>query len=223
MDLKNFRNNDKQMQEAAGVSFLRLNGCVKCHKFVYLPQDRRTHCPQVLEGGVVCGGPRFDDEGHSLEVFFNCLFCCYLLLLTFWHYTQQRVLYFPLKPRLEKLLQIPSYCDMLQHEYRRPRNSEYLTDVYDGDEWKKFMGAPSLPCKRMGCCYCIDSFPANKEGSVSVKPGGIMNLSLPPTQRAKPENMLVLIVIPTGVKDFAQRKYYDWMASFELNSLFHEG
>ena len=67
MDLKNFRSNDKQMQEAAGVSFLRLNGCVKCHNFVYLPQDRRTHCP-LVEGDIVCGGPRFDDEGHALEV-----------------------------------------------------------------------------------------------------------------------------------------------------------
>ena len=61
VDLKNFRINDKAMQEAAGVSFLRLNGCVTCHKFVYLPQDRRTHCPR-------CGGQRFDDEGHALEV-----------------------------------------------------------------------------------------------------------------------------------------------------------
>ena len=68
VDLKTFRNNDKQMQEAAGVTFLRLNGCAKCHKFVYLPEDRHTHCPQVIEGGLVCGGPRFDDEGHALEV-----------------------------------------------------------------------------------------------------------------------------------------------------------
>ena len=112
---------------------------------------------------------------------------------------------------------------MLEHEYRRPRNDAYLSDIYDGDAWKKFMGPPSCPEKRIGLVFCIDGFPANKEGSVSVKPGGFMNVSLPPTQRAKAENMLIMIVIPTGVKDVAQRKYYDWMAKFELNSLYHEG
>ena len=71
VNLVNFRSNDNKMQKAAGVSFLRLNGCVRCHKFVYLPQDQRTHCPQVLEGGVVCGHPRFDGEGHAFEVLFN--------------------------------------------------------------------------------------------------------------------------------------------------------
>ena len=112
---------------------------------------------------------------------------------------------------------------MLQHEYLRPRNSEYLTDVYDGDAWKETMGPPSNPCKRIGLCYCIDSFPANREGSVSVKPGGCMNLSLPPAVRGKPENMLINIILPTGVKDSGQRKYYDFMTTFELNELYDEG
>lgn len=112
---------------------------------------------------------------------------------------------------------------MLDHEYHRPHNEGYISDVYDGDAWKEFMGPPSSPATRMGWCYCIDSFPANAEGSESVKPGGFMNLSLPPAQRGKPENMMMVIIIPTGVKDYAQRKYYDWMAQYELNELFHEG
>jgi len=238
VDLKNFRKNDKKMQEAAGVKFLRLNGCIGCHNFVYLPDDARTHCPQVLESGTVCGKPRFNAAGKAHEVLYfvvkllieRCLHELFILLsvyiylhaCSFCHCTQ-RVLYFPIKPRLDKLLQIPKYFQMCQHEYVRPRNPELITDVYDGDAWKELMGPPTSPVKRIGLCYCIDSFPANKEGSISVKPGGLMNVSLPPAQRAKPENMLIIIVIPTDIKDFAQRKYYEFMATYELNELFHEG
>ena len=142
---------------------------------------------------------------------------CYFLFIL------QRVLYLPIRPRLDKLLQLPHYVEMLQHEFSRPRNAEYLTDIYDGDAWKEFMGPPTFPTKRIGLVYCIDSFPANKEGSFSVKPGGYMVGSLPPAQRGKPENMLMTIIIPTGVKDDAQRKYYDFMAQYELNELFREG
>ena len=52
---KNFKNYDAKMQEAAGVTFLRLNGCVDCNKFVYLPDDPRTQCLHVKEDGTVCG------------------------------------------------------------------------------------------------------------------------------------------------------------------------
>ena len=55
------------MQEAAGVSFLRLNGCPKCNNYVYLPDDKRAHCPQVKDG-TPCGAARFDEDGKPLEV-----------------------------------------------------------------------------------------------------------------------------------------------------------
>ena len=67
---QNFRKYDKQMQSAAGIKFLRLNGCTGCKKYVYLPSDRRRVCPRVKEDGNICGSPRFDDQGKALEV------CC---------------------------------------------------------------------------------------------------------------------------------------------------
>lgn len=66
---------DKKLQEEAGTSFLRLNGCPSCHKHVYMPTDRATHCPTIKSDGTVCGHPRYDDAGKPFEVFvfFSCL------------------------------------------------------------------------------------------------------------------------------------------------------
>ena len=139
------------------------------------------------------------------------------------HLFSQRVLYFPLKPRLRKLLSIEKYKRMCQHEFFRPRNDEFLCDVYDGSAWKEFMGPIRYPNDRIGLQWCIDSFPINSEGSKSMKPGCWMNMSLPPTERAKPANMLISIIIPCSVKDVEQRKYYNFMADYELRDLFYEG
>ena len=98
-----------------------------------------------------------------------------------------------------------------------------MTDIYDGKAWEEFMGPPSYPNDRIGLVYCIDAFPVNAEGSKSMKPGGYMNASLPPTERYKAQNMLMQIVFPTALKDVQQKKYYDFMAEYELNELFHEG
>ena len=133
------------------------------------------------------------------------------------------MLYFPLKQRLKKLLSNEKYLQMCQHEYFRPRNENLMTDVYDSPAWQNFMGPISHPNTRIGLVYCIDAFPVNAEGSKSMKPGGFMNVSLPPAERSKAENMLVCVVIPTAVKEKSQKKYYDFMAKFELNELFHQG
>ena len=98
-----------------------------------------------------------------------------------------------------------------------------MTDIYDSPAWQDFMGPISYPNTRIGLIYCIDAFPVNAEGSKSMKPGGYMNLSLPPAERGKAENMLIQIVIPTTVKEINQKKYYDFMAKFELNELFYQG
>ena len=132
-------------------------------------------------------------------------------------------MYFPLVPRLRKLLGVRTYWDMCQHEFLRPRNEEYITDIYDAPGWKEFMGPPTYPNRRLGFVYCIDSFPVNNEGSKSTAPGGFMNASLPPTERGKVENMLISIVFPTSVKGEHQRKYYNFMASYELNGLYTQG
>lgn len=189
------------MQKAAGIRFLRLNGCTGCHKFVYLPDDRRTHCPCVKADGNVCGSPRFDAQGKALE----------------------RVLYLPLKERLRKLLRNDKYRKMCQHEFVRPHNDDLMCDVYDAPAWQELMGQITYPNPRIGFQYCIDAFPASAEGNKSMKPGGFMNLSLPPTERGKPANMLMVIVMPTSIKDLGQKKYYDFMADYELRDLFNEG
>ena len=68
--LKKLRACDKDRQYRAGIEILSLNGCTKCHQFVYLPKDKRRHCPFVDESsGNVCGGPRFDAKGRPNEVF----------------------------------------------------------------------------------------------------------------------------------------------------------
>lgn len=85
------------------------------------------------------------------------------------------------------------------------------------------MGPVTYPNQRLGFQYCIDAMPSNAEGSHSVKPGGVSNFSLPPTERFKKENMLLMIVIPTSIKDPSVKKYYDFMATYELNDLFVTG
>lgn len=98
-----------------------------------------------------------------------------------------------------------------------------MTDIYDAPAWQEFMGPITYPNTRIGLQYCIDGFPVNGERTKSMKIGGFMNLSLPPTARGKPENMSIAIVIPTAIKDVGQKKYYDWMATYELNDLFYKG
>ena len=112
---------------------------------------------------------------------------------------------------------------MCQHEHLRPRNENLMTDIYDAPAWQNFMGPSTFPSTRIGLIYCIDAFPVNAEGSKSMKPGGYMNASLPPTERSKPQNMLIQILIPTALKENSQKKYYDFMSKFELKKLYHEG
>lgn len=69
---QNFRAQDKKMQQAAGVKFLRLNGCVGCHKFVYLPSDPRRQCPYINKNGSVCGCDRLNVDNKPREVFAVC-------------------------------------------------------------------------------------------------------------------------------------------------------
>ena len=67
-DTTNFRKCDKKMHDMAGTTVLRLNGCPKCNKHVYLPTDKESSCPHVNEDGQVCGHSRYDADGKPLEV-----------------------------------------------------------------------------------------------------------------------------------------------------------
>ena len=77
---KNLAAVDKKMQQAAGCSFLRLNGCPTCGKHVYTQGDESTTCPRVNEDNEVCGQARYDEQGKPFEVlvvliyFVKCLF-----------------------------------------------------------------------------------------------------------------------------------------------------
>ena len=114
---------------------------------------------------------------------------------------------------------------MLDHEYNRPRprDPNIMYDVYDGPEWQKLMGTPTQPNDRIGLQGCSDGFQAFNCGSVSFSPIEFAILSLPPALRFRPEFMLLLALLPTGVKGSSQKKYYDFAASYELNTLFHTG
>lgn len=119
---------------------------------------------------------------------------------------------------------MPKYREMLNHEFRRPRNDEWLCDVYDGSAWKELFGPPVFPNDRIGLLFCIDGIPAfNKENGKSLKPGFLMNLSLPPSERIKPKYIHMWFVMPTDIKGISQKKYYDFLAAWELNDLHFNG
>lgn len=120
-------------------------------------------------------------------------------------------------------MRIRKFMQLLQHEYRRPRRRNMMTDVFDSPAWKSFMGEPSFPCERIGMQYCTDGFPLFNCGSLSLKPAVFMILSLPPALRTKPEFMSLFMLLPSNVKCFSQKKYYDFAAEYELNDLFHTG
>ena len=120
-----------------------------------------------------------------------------------------------MKSRLEKLLKIPAFVAMIQHEFERPLNKEYMTDVYDCPAWQTFMGPATFPNKRMGLLFCVDAIPAFAAGTLSLKPAEFINLSLPPALRTLSENIMLLMLLPNNLeKGSAQKKYYNWAADF---------
>lgn len=161
----NFRNTDKKMRKVAGTSVLRLHGCVGCHKHVFLPQDKNIVCP-------LCGHARYDVEKKPFEVTSVniCevkshlrphlpLFILWFLILKLFYTAQQRVFYFPLKPKLEALLRTDHYRQLCEHEFLRPcgdKDGNLMSDIYDTPSWKEFMGASVTPNRRIGTCWLVD-------------------------------------------------------------------
>ena len=65
----------------------------------------------------------------------------------------QTVFYFPLRKRLQQLLSLPSYRACCEHEFERQRTKKdenIISDVYDSEAWKSFMGPPVQPNNRLG-------------------------------------------------------------------------
>merc|ERR1711937_1007720 len=191
---------DKKMAQAAGCSFLRLNGCPECRHHVHGQGDERTHCPHVNEKHEVCGKPRYDERGVPFE----------------------EVFYFPLIPRLRALLRTKQFRKLIQHEIERPCNPSILSHIYDSPAWKKFAGqAGSERIDRILLQFCIDGIPAFAAGTLSLKPAEFINLNLPPALRCKSENIMLFMLIPATLKHC--KKYYDFAATYELNELYEQG
>ena len=170
---------------------------------VYVPSDKRTHCPSIKSNGQVCGHPRCDENGAPFE----------------------EVFYFPIIPRLKALLSTPAYRKMIQHEAERPRNRNLMSDVYDTPAWREFAGCRHgwiEPIDRIIFQFCIDAIPAFAAGTKSLKPAEFINLSLPPALRGKAENILLLMLLPATLKE-GQKKYFDFTSKYELNKLCTEG
>jgi len=135
----------------------------------------------------------------------------------------QAILFFPFKKRFQKLLQVPKYREKLNHEFFRPRNDDYLCDVFDSKAWKDLFGDPVFPNNRIGLVFCVDAIPAFAEKGMSIKPGLLMVASLPPSERGKPENIHMWFIMPTSIKGISQKKYFDFLARWELNDLHFNG
>jgi len=113
---------------------------------------------------------------------------------------------------------------MLQHEFERPSNAGYVTDVFDTPAWQNFMGPVTFPIGRIGLQFCVDAIPAFAAGTLSLKPAEFIILSLPPGQRTKSENIMLFMLLPNNLpKGQPQKKYYDWAAAHELNDIAHNG
>lgn len=186
-----FAKMDAKMSASSGAESLALHGCVGCHMHVFHPNDPDGRCP-------LCNHPRFSG-GKPNEV-------CW---------------YFPLRVRLEKLLQLPQFRKFLQHEFVRPKNPDYMSDVYDAPYWLKMAGNNRPPTILLQ--YCIDGIPAFTYGGLSIKPAEFMILNLPPILRTNTRNILLHMLIPNQLKGQEAKKYYDWAAAFEMNSLHRIG
>ena len=70
----NFRDADNKLHKLSGAQVLRLDGCPKCNKHVYMPDDKVTSCPQ-------CGHDRYNETGKPWEVWFDACVLDYLGLI----------------------------------------------------------------------------------------------------------------------------------------------
>ena len=192
---RGFRHVDKVLRAVSGAVSIRLDGCVGCHSYVFDPQNKKLQCP-------ICDHRRFSDTGTPNE---TCT-------------------YFPIKPKLRRLLKLPEFRKHLMYESTRQRNNNIYSDVFDSPRWRRVMG----PCDdekltRIGLQLCVDGFTAFSYGGMSVKPLEFIVLSLPPKLRVRVQNMLLCMLVPAHLKGDQSRKYYDWAADFEMKDLHLRG
>ena len=56
-----------------------------------------------------------------------------------------------------------------------------------------------------------------------MKPHAFANFSLPPAIRWQPKYMLTTMVLPESIKNHTQKKYFDFMAKYDLQKLWTQG
>jgi hypothetical protein len=98
-----------------------------------------------------------------------------------------------------------------------------MTDIYDGTEWKKYMGPCIYPNNRIGLIGCGDGIPAFDNGQHSLKPWMFKNFSLPPGVRSQLKYYLLWMLLDACIKPKGQRKYFEWSTKYELDELHHKG
>jgi len=187
---------DKKMTERATAVVLKLHGCKWCDHYVFLPSNPARRCPE-------CQGERYDDAGKPYEV---CIF-------------------FPLEPQLRALLGVENFRRCLQHEYKRPCHRLYMTDVYDSPMWRRLFGPARRHGLRVVLQLAVDGIPAFDcvSSGLSLKPWGYMILGLSPKMRVQSDNMLLQMLIPSELKGQSAKKYYDFVAAYEMNRLYTSG
>lgn len=123
------------------------------------------------------------------------------------------------------LLRLPLFRKMLEYEFSRqkPHNRKIMSDVYDGQAWQEFVGSATAPCERIILQGCSDAIPAFQCGSLSLKPLMFSNFSVAPKFRMQAEFMFLYMLMPTSIKGFAQKKFFDYVAKRELNDLYETG
>lgn len=141
----------------------------------------------------------------------------------------QEVVHFPLKPRLEALLQCEAFDFATDYESWRPEGSEgVVSDVYDCAEWKAKFGPPPPPDDPSECSikllFCYDGIPANNHpGSDSLVPGEFIILSLAPWLRYKADNILISMLFQDHMSGEEQKKFFDHIIEVDFKPLFTEG
>ena len=177
-----------------------LYGCASqgCDQ-VWRDTDIGAVCPK-------CTTNRYDEDGNARE----------------------SVVWFPLRPRLEALLKCPQFVKAVLHEGCRPHHSRNIvSDVYDCHAYQELLG-PVSPGKitRMGLLLCMDGFPAfhgKHKGSPSLMPAEFVLLSLPPSLRYDPDNMLMFMLVPHDMSSASQLKYFQYVVRQDLNPLQKDG
>ena len=105
------------------------------------------------------------------------------------------------------------------------------TDVYDCAAWQEVMG-PLIKrngryiLTRMGFVVCFDGFPAfhmKRKGAISLNPGELINISLPPHLRYDPDNIIIWMIIPNEMSSASQLKYFRHVIRAEMNPLSSDG